>query len=627
MEKTMKKHIVSMLLGIAALSALSAQTQAALTPEAFLGGHGGAVSSAVFSPDGRRVVTASWDTTVKLWNAETGQAIRTLTGHSRGVVSVAFSSDERRIATGSDDKTVRIWNAESGQVIRTLTGYSRGVTSVAFSPDGRRIASASPDKTVIRDAGNGREIRTLTGHDGTVWSVGYSPDGRRIATGSDDKTVRIWDVETGQAIRTLTGHGETVRSVAFSSDGRRIATGSDDKTVRIWDVETGQAIRTLTGHGGPVSSVAYSPDGRRIASASVDKTVRIWDAETGREIRTLTGHGLLVHSVAFSADGRRILSGSRDTTAKLWDVETGRELTSYPGIPAPLTRELLADYLNAAGVNAKTTGPLAGAALYKATPKETALQFGLLVYKAMQESRFLANTAAAGKYEEILRAITGRGNVTRAEIEAYYRQGIAGLVAEVVDEEFNKISIHIQRHPSSYGAVLTRTATNQYVLSYEGYFNGTKSTKELTAQTLDALLSAMSRSGDFTPSSVELVRTQAALIPAAVYADWKRRGVAQGTDALALVKETITNFYLNPNRNTYNMVRGIYSRYFLMATVSNDHFASIASGAYISTLDNLNQILSRKIVSENKTEMASALNNDRRYDIFSTRYAVSGERE
>jgi hypothetical protein len=338
----------------------------------------------------------------------------------------------------------------------------------------------------------------------------------------------------------------------------------------------------------------------------------------------------LVLSVTFSPDGRRILSGSRDSTAKLWDAETGRELRAYPGIPAPLTRELLADYLNAAGANAKTTGPLAGAALYKATPKETALQFGLLVYKTMQESRFLANTAAVGKYEGILRAITGRGNVTRAEIEAYYRQGIAGLVAEAVDEEFNKISFMLDR---KYDCVLTRNIQNQYVLSYERN-TIENDDKTLTAPTLEALLSAMSRSGDFSQSGVvdingvlqfatDQVRTQAALIPAVVYADWQRRGVAQGTDALALVKETISKFYLEPNRNNYNAVVGIYSRYRYLAGLG-DRFADIADNSYFNTLTALWSGLGDKVSADMRAagiEQSARIPNDRRYNVFATRYA------
>jgi hypothetical protein len=107
-----------------------------------------------------------------------------------------------------------------------------------------------------------------------------------------------------------------------------------------------------------------------------------------------------------------------------------------------------------------------------------------------------------------------------------------------------------------------------------------------------------------------------------VYADWKARGFGDG---MALVKEALTNFYLNPTTDTYNVVRGIYSRYFAMAIAPiNDRFASIARGSYISALGSLNFGLSDKIVSENRTEMQNVLNNDNRYRIFSTPYGAGG---
>jgi WD40 repeat protein len=108
------------------------------------------VTSVAFSPDGRRIVSGSWDKTVRIWDAETGaQVSAPLVGHSGSVTSVAFSPDGRRIVSGSYDETVRIWDAETGaQVSAPLVGHSDEVTSVAFSPDGRRIVSGSDDTTV-----------------------------------------------------------------------------------------------------------------------------------------------------------------------------------------------------------------------------------------------------------------------------------------------------------------------------------------------------------------------------------------------------------------------------------------------------------------------------------------------
>ena len=160
-----------------------------------LRGHTAAIYSATFSPDGCRIVSASRDKTVRIWNAATGECIRTLEGHTWYVNSASFSPDGHRIVSASEDNTVRIWNAATGECIRTLEGHTGDVNSAAFSPDGSRIVSASSDKTVrIWDAATGDCLRTLEGHTDWVYSASFSPDGRRIVSASWDETVSIWDI-------------------------------------------------------------------------------------------------------------------------------------------------------------------------------------------------------------------------------------------------------------------------------------------------------------------------------------------------------------------------------------------------------------------------------------------------
>ncbi|KIM24750.1 hypothetical protein M408DRAFT_317021, partial [Serendipita vermifera MAFF 305830] len=145
----------------------------------------------------------------------------------------------KRIVSGSWDKTIRVWDAETGQtILGPLQGHRDEVKSVSFSPDGKRIVSGSKDQTIrVWDAVTGQTVLDpLQGHSHWVLSVSFSPDGKRIVSGSWDKTIRVWDAETGQPVLgPLEGHSLWVNSVLFSSDGKQIVSSSCDKTIRVWD--------------------------------------------------------------------------------------------------------------------------------------------------------------------------------------------------------------------------------------------------------------------------------------------------------------------------------------------------------------------------------------------------------
>jgi WD40 repeat protein len=310
-----------------------------------LHGHRGRVNSVAFAADGQVLASAN-DTTIKLWDARTGQELRTLRGHTGWVRSVAFAADGHVLASASDDGTVKLWDARTGQELRTLPGHTEWVSSVAFAPDGQVLASASdkspsdprrPAEIKLWDARTGQGLRTLRGHTLLVTSVAFAADGRVLASGSYDGTVKLWDARTGQEVRTLRGHTDVVTSVVFAPDGRVLASASWDKTVKLWDARTGQELLTLRGHTGQLWSVAFAPDSQVLASASSDMKfpnsgeIKLWDVRTGQELRTLRGHTTHVRSVAFTVDGQVLASGSSDGTVKLWDARTGQELRTLRG--------------------------------------------------------------------------------------------------------------------------------------------------------------------------------------------------------------------------------------------------------------------------------------------------------
>jgi WD40 repeat protein/tRNA A-37 threonylcarbamoyl transferase component Bud32/TPR repeat protein len=283
---------------------------------------GSAIFSAAFSPDGARVITAHIDRLARIWDAADGRLLLTLKGHTGTLIRAAYSPDGRRVVTASSDKTARVWDSETGQKLTQLIGHTDRVVDAAFSPDGKRVVTASRDKTArVWDASTGRQILVLSEPTGSINSAAFSPDGRFIVTASYDKTAGVWDAVTGRELVRFLGHSDAVTSAAFSNDGRQVLTGSADRTLRLWDVATGQQLAVLSGPTDRVSTVAFSPDGKLILAASYDDTARVWTSAPAQQVAVLTGAGDSVNTAAFSPDVRELTAAAYDRRAYVWRLE------------------------------------------------------------------------------------------------------------------------------------------------------------------------------------------------------------------------------------------------------------------------------------------------------------------
>ncbi len=197
-----------------------------------------------FDPTGRYLLREGPDHTVQVRDAKTGKVVGSAGRHDRLIWCMEFSPDGRRLATASNDGTVRVWAWNPARLGRfqepeltlpvNVIGYG---DRLAFSHDGRRLATGGEEHTVkIWDAKTGQELQTLRGHSGDVFAVAFSPDGRWLASAGEDTTVRLWDATSGELRHTLRGHTGIVGSLAFSPDGRRLASGSRDRTMKVWDM-------------------------------------------------------------------------------------------------------------------------------------------------------------------------------------------------------------------------------------------------------------------------------------------------------------------------------------------------------------------------------------------------------
>ncbi|KAM5336546.1 POC1 centriolar protein homolog B isoform 2-T2 [Glossophaga mutica] len=259
-------------------------------------------------------------------------------GHKAAITSVGFSPNGKQLATASWDTFLMLWNFRPQTRAFRYVGHKDVVTSVQFSPLGNLLASASRDRTVrlwIPDKrGKSSEFKA---HTAPVRSVDFSADGQFLATASEDKSIKIWNMYRQRFLYSLYRHTHWVRCAKFSPDGRLIVSCSEDKTIKIWDTTSKQCVSNFTDSVGFANFVDFNPNGTCIASAGSDHTVKIWDIRVnkllqhyqdatlkildlleGRLIYTLQGHTGPVFTVSFSKGGELFSSGGADAQVLLW---------------------------------------------------------------------------------------------------------------------------------------------------------------------------------------------------------------------------------------------------------------------------------------------------------------------
>ncbi len=278
-------------------------------------------SDIAFSPDGNTIALAG-GITVELWNVSSRERIHTLEGHHGIVNGIDFSPDGRHVLSTSFDATVKLWDASTGQELLTLAGHTEEVNDVVFSPDGKRAISGSDDdQAILWDLDTGQPLRFYA-HGSSIKSVAISADGETLATGGHDSRIIVWDVASGDQLHTLEGHEDSIRSLAFSPTGEIVASGTADDSARLWSLKTGETLHVLD-HPHNVTAVSFSPDGAYLATGCYDDTVRIWNVESGALLQTLTGHSSAISSLAFTPDGSRLASVSEgDDTVRFWDLSS-----------------------------------------------------------------------------------------------------------------------------------------------------------------------------------------------------------------------------------------------------------------------------------------------------------------
>ena len=300
-------------------------------PKGIMMGHKNKLIYNAFSPDGKMLVTTSWDKTARFWNVSSGKQVSVLSGHTHIVDDAYFSQKGDLLVTMAEDFSARVWTFPEGKNVATLRGHKNLLTHATISVDGSKILTTSIDKTArLWDAKTGNLVQELTGHADEVLYGAFSPDGSKMATAAKDGTVILWD-NTGKQIQQMRGHNAEVVFVVFSFDGKMLATASADNTARIYSATTGENLLLLKGHKAGVNHVSFSHNSNLAVTSSKDSTAKVWDTRTGKELAKLESHSAAVYHSVFSPDDKRIATSSDDYTVRLWDGKSFLELSYYAG--------------------------------------------------------------------------------------------------------------------------------------------------------------------------------------------------------------------------------------------------------------------------------------------------------
>jgi WD40 repeat protein len=283
-----------------------------------LDGHNGEVRSLAISSDGRFGLSGGVDSSMRLWDLDTGKELKSFRGHTKQIWAVAFVPGGKHLLSASWDGTVRIWDEATGSLVRSIS-HPLDVNGVAVSRDGKWMLTGCDDKCMrLWDLGKYDEVKRFSPHANFCYCCAFAPNGLHAASGSADRRAMVFELASGKMMREVE-QSNAVMAVAFSPDSKYLFTCGDN-AAHMWDIATGSQEKKFESTTGYINSMALTTDGKRLVTGGEERIVRVWDVGTGKEITRFPGHTATISAVAVSNDGRRALTGQTDGNIRYWGL-------------------------------------------------------------------------------------------------------------------------------------------------------------------------------------------------------------------------------------------------------------------------------------------------------------------
>lgn len=283
------------------------------------------ISEDLMSNDGMSDNLISAELSGDIWSKPTWNLRQTITAHSDWVRCMSFTPDSLKLVSGSFDKTIKLWQLDTGADIYALGERLKGVFALAVSPDGKLLASGGDETIELWNLETGTLRHNLSQHQASVRALAIAPDSKTLISGSFDQTIILWSLPDGIVSKTMIDQ-EPIAAIALSADGTFLASTGDDGSIKIWSLTSGLKIAESIENKQCIGSLSISPDAQTIVAGTVDGDLVLWQIELGtqglpdqlRLAQTIKAHAGQINACIFSPDSQYAITGSVDGKAKVW---------------------------------------------------------------------------------------------------------------------------------------------------------------------------------------------------------------------------------------------------------------------------------------------------------------------